>query len=122
MLLPFVHNFSGTIFFHEKLSKRNLYGIDCYLGLALMATLHQIILEHSFRISSSRSTWGLGGGLGFALFTLLNRGMCVTIPTASHMLAEWFCCKGSPPWSLFESWVLTITDWTLLFVLGVVCT
>ena len=26
------------------------------------------------------------------------------------------------PWSLYESWVLTTTDWVLLFVLGAVCT
>ena len=51
-----------------------------------------------------------------------SRACASPFSTTSHMLAEWICCNGSLARSLSESWVLTTTDWALLFVLGVVCT
>jgi len=117
--------FLEPIFFHEKLSKRNVLVILIVIcGLALMATSPSDNSSSIFSGSVVQGVlWGLGGGLGFALLTLLNRGY-----VRNHsplLLTCWqngFAAMVLLPWSLSESWVITTTDWALLFVLGVVCT
>ncbi len=122
---PLFTTFLEPIFFQEKLIKRNVSSVFVVIcGLALMATSSS---ENSDGIISGSVIqgvlWGLGGGLGFALLTLLNRDQ-----VRNHsplLLTCWqngFAALVLLPWSLAESWVLTTTDWTLLFVLGVVCT
>ena len=122
---PLFTTFMEPIFFKEKISKRTVSAVFIVIcGLALMATSPS---ENSESILSGSVLqgvlWGLGGGLGFALLTLLNRGH-----VRNHsplLLTCWqngFAAIVLLPWSLTESWVLTTTDWVLLFVLGVVCT
>ena len=122
---PLFTTFLEPILFHEKLSKRNVLAVLIVIcGLALMATSPS---DNASSILSGSVVqgvmWGLGGGLGFALLTLLNREH-----VRNHsplLLTCWqngFAAVVLLPWSLFESWVLTTTDWTLLFLLGVVCT
>ena len=122
---PLFTTFLEPIFFHEKLRKRNVLAVLIVIcGLALMATSPS---DNASSILSGSVVqgvmWGLGGGLGFALLTLLNREH-----VRNHsplLLTCWqngFAAVVLLPWSLFESWVLTTTDWTLLFLLGVVCT
>ena len=61
--------------------------------------------------------------VGFALLTLLNRGYVRNhSPLLITCWQNGFAAMVLLPWSLSESWVLTTTDWALLFVLGVVCT
>lgn len=122
---PLFTTFLEPIFFHEKLSKRNVSAVLIVIcGLALMATSPS---DNSGSILSGSVIqgvlWGLGGGLGFALLTLLNRGH--VRHHSPLLLTCWqngFAAMVLLPWSLSESWVLTTADWALLFVLGVVCT
>jgi len=122
---PLFTIFMEPIFFLEKLSKRNISAILIVIcGLALMATSPS---DNSNSILSGSVVqgvlWGLGGSLGFALLTLLNRGQ--VRHHSPLLLTCWqngFAAMVLLPWSLSESWILTTTDWVLLFVLGVVCT
>ena len=122
---PLFTIFLEPIFFHEKLSKRNLSAILIVIcGLVLMATSPS---DKSSSILSGSVVqgilWGLGGSLGFALLTLLNRGH--VRHHSPLLLTCWqngFAAMVLLPWSLSESWVLSTADWVLLFVLGVVCT
>ena len=122
---PLFTTFLEPIFFHEKLSKRNVSAVLIVIsGLALMVTSPS---DNSGSILSGSVIqgvlWGLGGGLGFALITLLNRGH--VRHHSPLLLTCWqngFAAMVLLPWSLSESWVLSTADWILLFVLGVVCT
>ena len=122
---PLFTIFLEPIFFQEKLIKRNVSAVFVVIcGLGLIATSSP---ENSDGIISGSVIqgvlWGLGGGLGFALLTLLNRGhvRCHS-PLLLTCWQNGFAAMVLLPWSLSESWVLTTTDWALLFVLGVVCT
>ncbi len=122
---PLFTTFLEPIFFQEKLIKRNVSAVFVVIcGLALMATSSP---ENSDGIISGSVIqgvlWGLGGGLGFALLTLLNRGH--VRHHSPLLLTCWqngFAALVLLPWSLAESWVLTTADWTFLLILGVVCT
>ena len=122
---PLFTTFLEPIFFQEKLSKRNISGVFIVIcGLALMATSPS---ENSDSMLSESVIdgvmWGLGGGLGFELLTLLNRDY--VRHHSPLLLTCWqngFAAIILLPWSLAESWILTTTDWALLFVLGVICT
>ncbi len=122
---PLFTTFLEPIFFREKLSKRNVLAVLIVIcGLALMATSPS---EDSGSMLSGSVIqgvlWGLGGGLGFALLTLLNRGH--VRHHSPLLLTCWqngFAAMVLLPWSISESWILSSTDWGLLFVLGVVCT
>ena len=122
---PLFTTFLEPIFFQEKLIKRNVSAVFVViLGLALMATSSP---ENSDGVISGSVIqgvlWGLGGGLGFALLTLLNRGH--VRQHSPLLLTCWqngFAALVLLPWSFSESWVLTTADWTLLLILGVVCT
>ena len=122
---PLFTTFLEPIFFQEKLSKRNVSAVFIVIcGLALMATSSPDNSEHIISGSVIQGVlWGLGGGLGFALLTLLNRGY--VRQHSPLLLTCWqngFAALVLLPWSLAETWVLTNADWALLFVLGVVCT
>ena len=122
---PLFTTFLEPIFFQEKLSKRNISGVFIVIcGLALIATSPS---ENSDSMLSGSIIegllWGLGGGLGFALLTLLNRSQ--VRHHSPLLLTCWqngFAAMVLLPWSLGESWVLTTSDWAFLFVLGVICT
>ena len=122
---PLFTIFLEPIFFQEKLIKRNVSAVFVVIfGLALMATSSP---ENSDGIISGSVIqgvlWGLGGGLGFALLTLMNRGH--VRHHSPLLLTCWqngFAALVLLPWSFYESWVLTTSDWTLLLILGVVCT
>ena len=122
---PLFTTFLEPIFFQEKLIKRNVSAVFVVIfGLALMATSSP---ENSDGVISGSVIqgvlWGLGGGLGFALLTLMNRGHVRHY--SPLLLTCWqngFAALVLLPWSFYESWVLTTADWTLLLILGVVCT
>ena len=122
---PLFTTFLEPIFFQEKLIKRNVSAVFVVIfGLALMATSSP---ENSDGVISGSVIqgvlWGLGGGLGFALLTLMNRGH--VRHHSPLLLTCWqngFAAVVLLPWSFSESWVLTTADWTLLLILGVVCT
>ncbi len=122
---PLFTTFLEPIFFQEKLIKRNVSAVFVVIfGLALMATSSP---ENSDGVISGSVIqgvlWGLGGGLGFALLTLMNRGH--VRHHSPLLLTCWqngFAALVLLPWSFYESWVLTTADWTLLLILGVVCT
>ena len=122
---PLFTTFLEPIFFQEKLIKRNVSAVFVVIfGLALMATSSP---ENSDGVISGSVIqgvlWGLGGGLGFALLTLMNRGH--VRHHSPLLLTCWqngFAALVLIPWSFSESWVLTTADWTLLLILGVVCT
>ena len=67
--------------------------------------------------------WGLLAGFGFSVLTLLNRGY-----VRNHsplLLTCWqngFAALVLLPWSLSESWMISGKEWSLLFILGVICT
>ena len=113
------------IFFQEKLKKRNISGVIIVIcGLALMATSPSDNSNSMFSGSIMDGIlWGLGGSLGFAILTLLNRNQ--VRHHSPLLLTCWqngFAAIILLPWSLAESWVLETVDWVLLFVLGVICT
>ncbi len=122
---PLFTTFLEPIFFQEKLIKRNVSAVFVVIfGLALMATSSP---ENSDGVISGSVIqgvlWGLGGSLGFALLTLMNRGH--VRHHSPLLLTCWqngFAALVLLPWSFYESWVLTTADWTLLLILGVVCT
>ena len=122
---PLFTTFLEPIFFQEKLIKRNVSAVFVVIfGLALMATSSP---ENSDGVISGSVIqgvlWGLGGGLGFALLTLMNRGH--VRHHSPLLLTCWqngFAALVLLPWSFSESWILTTADWTLLLILGVVCT
>ena len=122
---PLFTTFLEPIFFQEKLIKRNVSAVFVVIfGLALMATSSP---ENSDGVISGSVIqgvlWGLGGGLGFALLTLMNRGH--VRHHSPLLLTCWqngFAALVLLPWSFYESWVLTTAEWTLLLILGVVCT
>ena len=122
---PLFTTFLEPIFFQEKLIKRNVSAVFVVIfGLALMATSSP---ENSDGVISGSVIqgvlWGLGGGLGFALLTMMNRGH--VRHHSPLLLTCWqngFAALVLLPWSFSESWVLTTADWTLLLILGVVCT
>ena len=122
---PLFTTFLEPIFFQEKLIKRNVSAVFVVIfGLALMATSSP---ENSDGVISGSVIqgvlWGLGGSLGFALLTLMNRGH--VRHHSPLLLTCWqngFAALVLLPWSFYESWVLTTSDWTLLLILGVVCT
>ena len=122
---PLFTTFLEPIFFQEKLSKRNLSGVFIVIcGLTLMATSPSENSDGTFSESIMEGVlWGLFGGLGFSLLTLLNRDH--VRHHSPLLLTCWqngFAAMVLLPWSLVESWVLTTADWALLLVLGVVCT
>ncbi len=122
---PLFTTFLEPVFFKEKLSQKNVLAVIIVIcGLALMATSPS---DNSDSILSGSVilgvVWGLGGGLGFAVLTLLNRGH--VRKHSPLLLTCWqngFAAMVLLPWSLTESWNLTTSDWSLLIVLGVVCT
>ena len=122
---PLFTTFLEPVFFKEKLSQKNVLAVIIVIcGLALMATSPS---DDSDSIISGSVilgvVWGLGGGLGFAVLTLLNRGH--VRKHSPLLLTCWqngFAAMVLLPWSLTESWNLTTSDWSLLIVLGVVCT
>ena len=122
---PLFTTFLEPIFFQEKLIKRKISAVFVVIfGLALMATSSP---ENSDGVISGSVIqgvlWGLGGSLGFALLTLMNRGH--VRHHSPLLLTCWqngFAALVLLPWSFYESWVLTTSDWTLLLILGVVCT
>ena len=122
---PLFTTFLEPIFFQEKLIKRNVSAVFVViLGLALMATSSPENSDGNISGSVIQGVlWGLGGGLGFALLTLMNRGH--VRHHSPLLLTCWqngFAALVLLPWSFSESWVLTTADWTLLLILGVVCT
>ena len=122
---PLFTTFLEPIFFQEKLSKRNISGLFFVIcGLALIATSQSENSESMLSGSAIEGVlWGLAGGLGFALLTLLNRDY--VRHHSPLLLTCWqngFAAIILLPWSLAESWILTKADWALLFVLGVICT
>jgi len=122
---PLFTTFLEPVFFREKLSKRNITAVFIVIcGLALMATSSSDNSDNIISGSEIQGVlWGLGGGLGFAILTLLNRGHVRNY--SPLLLTCWqngFAAMVLLPWSISESWVLSNADWALLFVLGVICT
>jgi len=112
------------LFFKEVLRRKNvLAALIVICGLAIMATSSE---EPNAIISGSviqGLLWGLLAGFGFSVLTLLNRGY-----VRNHsplLLTCWqngFAALVLLPWSLSESWMISGKEWSLLFILGVICT
>ena len=112
------------LFFKEVLRRKNvLAALIVICGLAIMATSSE---EPNAIISGSviqGLLWGLLAGFGFSVLTLLNRGY-----VRNHsplLLTCWqngFAALVLLPWSLSESWIISGKEWSLLFILGVICT
>ena len=112
------------LFFKEVLRRKNvLAALIVICGLAIMATSSE---EPNAIISGSviqGLLWGLLAGFGFSVLTLLNRGY-----VRNHsplLLTCWqngFAALVLLPWSLSESWTISGKEWSLLFILGVICT
>ena len=112
------------LFFKEVLRRKNVVAaLIVICGLAIMATSSD---EPNAIISGSviqGLLWGLLAGFGFSVLTLLNRGY-----VRNHsplLLTCWqngFAALVLLPWSLSESWMISGKEWSLLFILGVICT
>ena len=112
------------LFFKEVLRRQNVVAaLIVICGLAIMATSSE---EPNAIISGSviqGLLWGLLAGFGFSVLTLLNRGY-----VRNHsplLLTCWqngFAALVLLPWSLSESWMISVKEWSLLFILGVICT
>ena len=112
------------LFFKEVLRRKNVVAaLIVICGLAIMATSSE---EPNAIISGSviqGLLWGLLAGFGFSVLTLLNRGY-----VRNHsplLLTCWqngFAALVLLPWSLSESWTISGKEWSLLFILGVICT
>ena len=112
------------LFFKEVLRRKNVVAaLIVICGLAIMATSSE---EPNTIISGSviqGLLWGLLAGFGFSVLTLLNRGY-----VRNHsplLLTCWqngFAALVLLPWSLSESWMISGKEWSLLFILGVICT
>ena len=112
------------LFFKEVLRRQNVVeALIVICGLAIMATSSE---EPNAIISGSviqGLLWGLLAGFGFSVLTLLNRGY-----VRNHsplLLTCWqngFAALVLLPWSLSESWIISGKEWSLLFILGVICT
>ena len=112
------------LFFKEVLRRKNVVAAFIVIcGLAIMATSSE---EPNAIISGSviqGLLWGLLAGFGFSVLTLLNRGY-----VRNHsplLLTCWqngFAALVLLPWSLSESWMISGKEWSLLFILGVICT
>ncbi len=112
------------LFFKEVLRRQNVVAaLIVICGLAIMATSSE---EPNAIISGSviqGLLWGLLAGFGFSVLTLLNRGY-----VRNHsplLLTCWqngFAALVLLPWSLSESWMISGKEWSLLFMLGVICT
>ena len=112
------------LFFKEVLRRKNVVAaLIVICGLAIMATSSE---EPNAIISGSviqGLLWGLLAGFGFSVLTLLNRGY-----VRNHsplLLTCWqngFAALVLLPWSLSESWMISGKEWSLLFILGVICT
>ncbi|MFL2737862.1 MAG: DMT family transporter [bacterium] len=112
------------LFFKEVLRRQNVVAaLIVICGLAIMATSSE---EPNAIISGSviqGLLWGLLAGFGFSVLTLLNRGY-----VRNHsplLLTCWqngFAALVLLPWSLSESWMISGKEWSLLFILGVICT
>ena len=112
------------LFFKEVLRRQNVVAaLIVICGLAIMATSSE---EPNAIISGSviqGLLWGLLAGFGFSVLTLLNRGY-----VSNHsplLLTCWqngFAALVLLPWSLSESWTISGKEWSLLFILGVICT
>ena len=112
------------LFFKEVLRRKNvLAALIVICGLAIMASSSE---EPNAIISGSviqGLLWGLLAGFGFSVLTLLNRGY-----VRNHsplLLTCWqngFAALVLLPWSLSESWMISGKEWSLLFILGVICT
>ena len=122
---PLFTTFLEPLFFREQLRSRNIFAVLLVIcGLALMTTSNN--QDSNVIISGSvvqGVLWGLVSGLGFAVLTLLNRGH-----VRNHSPLLLTCWQNGIaalvilPWSWSESWDLSGKDWSLLFILGVVCT
>ncbi|MDC0246217.1 DMT family transporter [Deltaproteobacteria bacterium] len=112
------------LFFKEVLRRQNVVAaLIVICGLAIMATSSE---EPNAILSGSviqGLLWGLLAGFGFSVLTLLNRGY-----VRNHsplLLTCWqngFAALVLLPWSLSESWMISGKEWSLLFMLGVICT
>ena len=112
------------LFFKEVLRRQNVVAaLIVICGLAIMATSSE---EPNAIISGSviqGLLWGLLAGFGFSVLILLNRGY-----VRNHsplLLTCWqngFAALVLLPWSLSESWMISGKEWSLLFILGVICT
>ena len=112
------------LFFKEVLRRQNVVAaLIVICGLAIMASSSE---EPNAIISGSviqGLLWGLLAGFGFSVLTLLNRGY-----VRNHsplLLTCWqngFAALVLLPWSLSESWMISGKEWSLLFILGVICT
>ena len=84
------------LFFREKLLRQNVYTVLLVIcGLAIMATSND---DDSSKILLSSVVqgvlWGLASGFGFAVLTLLNRGMSAItlhycLPAGKTVLEHW---------------------------------
>ena len=122
---PLFTTFLEPVFFQEKFSQKNILAVFTIIcGLALMSTSPTDNSEAVFLGSIMQGVlWGLCGGFGFAVLTLLNREQ--VRQNSPLLLTCWqngFAAMVLLPWSLTVSWDLTTAEWSLLFVLGVVCT
>ncbi len=122
---PLFTTFLEPVFFQEKFSQKNILAVFTIIcGLALMSTSPSDNSEGVFLGSIMQGVlWGLCGGFGFAVLTLLNREQ--VRQNSPLLLTCWqngFAAMVLLPWSLTVSWDLTTAEWSLLFVLGVVCT
>ena len=122
---PLFTIFLEPIFFRESLRGSNVWATLIVLcGLGLMAT--STTNDSSIIISGSvfyGIIWGLIAGFGFAVLTLLNRGHVQK--HSALLITCWqngFAALVILPWSLAESWNFSVKEWSLLFILGVICT
>ena len=112
------------LFFKEVLRRKNVVAaLIVICGLAIMATSSE---EPNAIISGSviqGLLWGLLAGFGFSVLTLLNRGYVRNhSPLLLNCWQNGFAALVLLPWSLSESWMISGKEWSLLFILGVICT
>lgn len=121
---PLFTTIMEPLFLKESYKRKNFLSTLLVLfGIALIASSkiddNEIISGSVFQ----GILWGLAAGLGFAVLTLINR---VNVRNKSPLvLTCWqngFAAMVLIPWSFSESSIISLKDWGLLLLLGVVCT
>lgn len=116
---PLWVTFMEPLMFREKLR-----AFDVLTAMLVLLGLILIVPSFDFSNDITRGAfWGTISGLAFALLTMLNRKYVQSYP---HLIIAYyqnvFAALSLLPFSFFVAWSLTMQDFWLLLLLGVVCT
>ncbi len=116
---PLWVTFLEPLMFREKLR-----AFDVLTAMLVLIGLILIVPSFDFSNDITRGAfWGTISGLAFALLTMLNRKYVQSYP---HLIIAFyqnaFAALSLIPFSFFVAWSLTMQDFWLLLLLGVVCT